>query len=62
MCVVSTHSQPQLPFKAILGLSPPQCFKIPLECVAMQKDSREAIESEYVWISSGMCLHQSYAF
>jgi len=35
VCVVSTHSQPQLPFKAILSLSPPHCFKIPLECVTM---------------------------
>lgn len=31
---VSTHSRPQLPFKAILSLSSP-CFKILLECVTM---------------------------
>lgn len=51
---VSTHSQPQLPFKAILSPSPPHCFKIPFECVPVQ-----ALESECVYELANACVHFS---
>lgn len=56
---VSTHSRHQLPFKAILSLSPPHCFKILLECVTMLKDIREALESGCMYRLPNACAHFS---